>query len=151
MTMRIALVFSALALAAAGVAAKDEFANAKEAESMVGKAVAALKASKDKTVEEINQKSGQWVDRDLYAVVYDMNGHVVAHGANAKMVGKDLIDFKDPDGKAFVKERVDLARSKGKFWQDYKFTDPVSKKMLAKTAYCEKTGEMIVCAGIYKR
>ena len=151
MDIRSVFVCSLALLAAATASGKEEFANAKEAEAMVGKAVAALKAGKDKAIEEINAKSAQWVDRDLYAVVYDMNGTVLAHGANAKMVGKDLIDFKDPDGKAFVKERVDLAKSKGKFWQDYKFTDPVSKKMLAKSAYCEKTGEMIVCAGIYKR
>ena len=151
MNMRTSLFALGLVLAAGAVAAKDEYASAKDAEAMVGRAVAALKSSKDKTIEEINQKSAQWVDRDLYAVIYDINGNVVAHGANIKMVGKDLIDFKDPDGKLFVKERVDLAKSKGKFWQDYKFTDPLTKKMLAKTAYCEKTGEVIVCAGVYKR
>lgn len=62
-----------------------------------------------------------------------------------------MIDLKDPDGKAFVKERVDLAKGKGKFWHDYKFTDPVSKKVLPKSAYCEKLDETVVCAGVYKR
>ena len=57
----------------------------------------------------------------------------------------------DADGKEFIKERVALAKSKGKFWQDYKFTDPVTKKVLRKSAYCEKAGDNIVCAGVYKR
>jgi len=134
-----------------GALAKDEFANAKEAEAMVGKAVAAIKANPQKTYDEITKKDAKWVDRDLYMVVYDMTGKVVAHGANDKMVGKDLIDLKDPDGKAFVKERVDLAKSKGKFWQDYKFSDPVTKKALPKQMYCEKLDETAVCGGIYKR
>lgn len=131
--------------------AADNFATATEAETMVGSAVKAIAADRNKAFQEITGKDKKWVDRDLYPVVYDMNGKCLAHGQNAKQVGKDLIDIADADGKEFVKERVALAKSKGKFWQDYKFTDPVSKKVLPKSAYCEKSGELIVCAGIYKR
>lgn len=131
--------------------AAEEFASAKEAEAMVAKAVAALKKDRATALSEITAKNPKWIDRDLYPVVYGMDGKVMAHGQNEKMVGKELIDFKDPDGKLFVRERVELAASKGKFWQDYKFTDPVSKKLLPKQAYCEKLGEDIVCAGVYKR
>ena len=72
------------------------------------------------------------MDRDLYVVVYDLQGKVLAHGQNPKMVGKELIDLRDPDGKLFVKERVDLGRAKPTFWHDYKWTDPVTKKVLEK-------------------
>ena len=145
------LVLAATSLISAAVFAADNFATAKEAEAMVGKAALAVAANQADTFKEITGKDKKWVDRDLYAVVYDMTGKCVAHGQNEKQVGKDLIDLADADGKEFVKERVALAKSKGKFWQDYKFTDPVSKKVLPKSAYCEKTGELIVCAGIYKR
>jgi len=131
--------------------AKEQYATKKEAEAMVVKTVAALKANRDKTLEGITAKDAKYVDRDLYAVVYDITGKVLAHGANNKMVGKDLIELKDPDGKEFVKERVELAKSKGKFWQDYKFTDPETRKVLPKEAYCETSGNDIICAGIYKR
>jgi signal transduction histidine kinase len=136
----------------AGLAvAAEEFATAKEAEAMVGKAVAAIKADKAKTFKEITDKDPKWIDRDLYPVVYDTSGKVLAHGQNPKMVDKDLIDFKDPEGKLYVKERVELAKSKGTFWQDYAFTDPVTKKVLPKKAYCQLVSDMIVCAGVYKR
>jgi cytochrome c len=131
--------------------AKEQFATKKEAEAMVVRTVAALKANRAKTLEEISAKDARYVDRDLYAVVYDLSGKVLAHGANNKMVGKDLIELKDPDGKEFVKERVELARSKGKFWQEYKFTDPETRKILPKEAYCEKADDAVVCAGVYKR
>jgi cytochrome c len=131
--------------------AKEQFATKKEAEAMVVKTVAALKANRAKTLDEITAKDAKYVDRDLYAVAYDMTGKVLAHGANNKMVGKDLIELKDPDGKEFVKERVELAKSKGKFWQEYKFTDPETRKILPKEAYCEKVDDVIVCAGVYKR
>jgi len=126
-------------------------ATAAEATAMVKKGVAFIKANgKDKGYAEISNKSGQFNDRDLYLTVYAMDGTVRAHGANEKMIGKNLIDLKDVDGKAFVKERVELAAAKPSFWQDYKFTNPVSKKIEPKSMYCEKLDDAIVCGGIYK-
>jgi len=74
----------------------------------------------------------------------------VAHGLNPKMIGKDLIEMKDSDGKFFVKERIEIAKTKGKGWQDYKFTDPLTKKIEDKRAYVEKYEDLIVGSGIYK-
>ncbi|MEF8713474.1 MAG: cache domain-containing protein [Accumulibacter sp.] len=145
------LAVAAVSTIASVAFAADNFATPKEAEAMVAKAVKALGADRTTTLKEITGKDKKWVDRDLYPVVYDMHGKCIAHGQNERQVGKDLIDLADADGKEFIKERVSLATSKGKFWQDYKFTDPVSKKVLPKSAYCEKTGEYIVCAGVYKR
>jgi len=67
------------------------------------------------------------------------------------MVGNNLLDMKDVDGKEFIKERMELANSKGKFWQEYKFTDPDTRKVLPKEMFCEKVEDMVVCAGVYKR
>jgi signal transduction histidine kinase len=129
-----------------------EFGTAKEAETLVGKAITHIKTDgKEKAYADFTGKKTGWADRDLYVVVYDLNGKVLAHGLNAKQVGMDLIGVQDADGKEFVKERVELAKSKGKFWQDYKFTDPVTKKILPKSMYCEKLEESVVCSGIYKR
>ena len=126
-------------------------ATAAEATAMVKKGVAFIKSSgNDKAYAEINNKAGQFTDRDLYLVVYGLDGVVRAHGANEKMIGKNLLELKDVDGKPFVKERVELAQSKGTFWQDYKFTNPVSKKIEPKRAYCERLGDVAVCGGIYK-
>lgn len=138
-------------LGAAFTVNAEEFATTQDAEAIVAQAVKAVAADKATTLKEITAKDKKWVNKDLYAVVYDMTGKCLAHGQNEKQVGKDLIDIADADGKEFVKERVQLAESKGKFWQDYKFTDPVTKKVLPKSAYCEKAGDVIVCAGVYKR
>lgn len=122
-----------------------------EATAMVKKAVVYIKANgKDKGYAEISNKSGQFTDRDLYIVVYAMDGVVRAHGANEKMIGKNLIDLKDVDGKPFVQERVDMAKSQASFWQDYKFTNPVTKKIEPKSMYCERLEDSVVCGGVYK-
>jgi cytochrome c len=146
-------VAAALALAlATGLATAAAGPTKDEAVAMVKKGVAFIKANGiEKGYAEINNKEGQFRDRDLYLVVYGLDGKGLAHGANAKQVGRDLIDLTDVDGKYFVKERVAMARSNPKgFWQDYKFTNPVSKKVEPKAMYCEKLDETAVCGGIYK-
>ena len=129
-----------------------EFGTAGEAEALVKKAISQIKADgKDKAFAEINNPKGKYVDRDLYIFVYDLKGVCVAHGFNQKMIGKDLSGMKDKDGKSYVQERIEIAKTKGKGWQDYKFTDPVSKKIEQKSAYIERVDELIVGCGVYKR
>ncbi len=60
---------------------------------------------KEKAFADFCNPKGAFVDPDLYITVYDLTGKCLAHGANSKMIGKDLIGLKDPDGVAFVKER----------------------------------------------
>jgi signal transduction histidine kinase len=130
----------------------DDNATKDDAVKMVKEGIKFIKAhGNEKGYAEVSHKGGQFTDRDLYLVVYGLDGVVHAHGANEKMIGKNLIELKDVDGKAFVKERVELARSKGVFWQDYKFTNPVTKKVEPKSMYCEKLDEVAVCGGIYKQ
>jgi cytochrome c len=147
---RYGKVVLAIGLLCCGALHAAEMATKPEAEAMVQKALKYLKANgKDKTYAEIDKKDGQFVDRDLYLTVYGLDGTVRAHGANAKMIGKNLMEIKDVDGKAFVKERVEMAKKKQPFWQDYKFTNPVSGKIEPKTMYCIPEDDMVVCGGVY--
>ncbi len=149
-----ALTFAAAAILAASVAlpaSSAERATKDEAIAMVKKAVATIKSDgADKAYAAFDDKKGAFVDRDLYVVVYGLDGKVLAHGANEKLIGQNLIDAKDPDGKMFVKERTEMARAQPEFWQDYKFVDPLTKKIEPKQMYCQRLNETAVCAGIYK-
>jgi cytochrome c len=140
------LILSSTLLHAADKGTKDE------AVSMVKKAIEFMKASgTEKAFEEISNPQGKFVDRDLYVVVYDMNGKCLAHGANAKMVGRDLLDNKDVDGKEFVKERVEMMKKEPTGWQDYKFRNPVSNEIEPKSMYLERYQDFIVGCGVYKQ
>jgi signal transduction histidine kinase len=133
------------------ILAQGKRGTAAEAEAMVKKAIAFYKANgKEKAFEAISDVKGKFVDGDLYIFAYDMSGKCVAHGGNPKMVGKDLIELKDADGKAFVKERVEIIKAKGKGWQNYKWTNPVTKTIEDKTAYVEKVDDVIIGCGAYK-
>jgi cytochrome c len=146
-------LFFAFAASLLGIAAAaaGEGAGKDDAVAMVKKAVVFIKEQgAEKAYPEISDKAGKFIDRDLYVVVYQLDGKVLAHGSNAKFVGKDMIDAQDVDGKLFVKERVELAAKQASFWQDYKFVNPVSKKVEPKQMYCERLDNAAVCAGIYK-
>ena len=129
---------------AADVGTKDE------ATAMVKKAVALIKANgAEKAYAEFSNPKGPFVDRDLYVVVYDMTGKCLAHGANAKMIGRDLIDNKDVDGKEFVKERVEMMKKQASGWQEYKFRNPTTNQIEPKAMYIERLNDVIVGCGVY--
>lgn len=150
---RIATVLAAVSgsLVVAGSTSAGDKATKDDAEAIVKKALVFIREEgPEKAYAEITNKAGRFTDRDLYVVVYGLDGKVLAHGGNAKLVGKDMIDAQDVDGKYFVKERVEQARKESTFWQDYKFVDPMTKKIEPKEMYCERLDETAVCAGVYK-
>lgn len=143
--------FAAMGFFIAGAAHAADQGTAAEAEAMVKKAVAYIKANGvEKAAEEFtNGKS--FKDRDLYVSYLDMTGKALGHGANPKLVGKDLIGLKDADGKLLVQMLIDVGKTKGKGWtENYKFRNPTTEKISDKAQYCERVGDNVVCVGIYK-
>lgn len=144
-----------LLVACAGViagpaGATERRATPKEAQAMVKRAVEMIrKEGKDKAYAAITDKRGGFVVGDLYITVWGMDGVVRAHGANANMVGKNLYDLRDIDGKPFIEERLKMASAKEKFWQEYKYTHPRTGKIEPKRMYCEKWLDTVVCGGVY--
>ena len=147
----MAAVTIGAALAASSVFAAERV-TPKEAEAMVRKGVTYIKATpRDKAMADITDSKGSFVDRELYLTVYKMDGTALAHGANAKFVGKNMIELRDGNGKEHIRERMELAKTKTSFWQDFTFVNPVNKKMEPKQMYCERTDDMlVVCGGVYK-
>jgi cytochrome c len=135
---------------ACGPVMAAEFATKDEAIAMVKKVVTLIREQgPDKAYGEISTKGGAFHDRDLYITVLGLDGKVLAHGQREDLIGKGLIDAKDPDGKLFVKERVELARQLPLFWQSYKFMNPATKQVEPKQMYCERLNETAVCGGVY--
>ena len=115
---------------------------------MVKKAVAHdKKVGKDKALADFNAKSGPFIDRDLDVYTADMTGKVTSHGANEKLLGRDLMQLKDADGKLFIIQILDRAKRGKAGWTNDKWANPVTKEIEAKSAYCEPHDAQVVCAG----
>ena len=124
---------------------------AKDAQAMVKKAVVYLKANgKDKTLAEASNSKGQFVSGDIYLSIYDATGHVVAHGINPKLIGKDATELKDADGKFFIKDILVKAKSDGSGWVDYRWPNPVTKEIQLKSVYFEQVEGLVIASGYYK-
>lgn len=143
----IAVVVMSLFLAGVAFAG----GTADEAKALIEKGVAEMKASgKDKAFADFSDTKGRFVDRDLYIFVIDTTGMTLAHGGNPKLVGKDMSELKDADGKFFIKDIIAFAKGNAEGWVDYKWTNPVSKKAEPKSCYVKQIDNLIFGCGIYK-
>lgn len=131
--------------------AQDKEATKSAAIALVNKAAAFVKASGvDKAIAEISNPESKFVDGEMYVFAYDLEGVMKAHPKNAKLIGKNLLEVPDVDGKLFRKDIIAAAKGKGSGWVDYKYKNPESGKVEDKTTYVLKEGALVLCCGIYR-
>ncbi|MES2257980.1 MAG: cache domain-containing protein [Pseudomonadota bacterium] len=119
-----------------------------DAVALTRKGIALIKAvGRDKAFAEFSNPSGPYAGRDFG--VMDMNGKMLVYGENAKMAGKDLKDIRDVDGKAFLKDGIDMLQTVQSGWVDFKWPDPLTQKLARKSVYMERFGEIAVGSGVY--
>ena len=138
----IIIIFLAYNFAA--VAATPE-----DAKQLLNEVVAFYKANgEQKTFAEINNPNGQFRRGELYIFVYDSNGLVVAHGADLKNIGKDVMSQQDDNGKFFGREIMQIGESGGEV--DYVWPNPLTGKVQKKTTYIILVDGLRFGCGIYK-
>lgn len=146
--MNVTLIILGIFYAVNALAADDE---KKIAVTMVGDAVKMMKtAGKAKTLAAISDPQGVFVKGEIYVFAYDFNGVIVAHPKNPKLVGKNMLEVPDVDGKFFRKDIVALAKKKETGWVDYKYKNPESGKIEHKTTYVTGADDIAICCGAYK-
>jgi len=120
--------------------------------SMMEKAVAHYKAvGQDQAFKDFN-KPGEFKNGEYYVIGQSLtDGKIIFDGVNAKLIGKDLTKVKDTDGKVFVQEMLDLAKSDGKGWVSYKWPNPATKKIAQKYAYVTRINDdVFLIIGYYE-
>jgi signal transduction histidine kinase len=134
-----------------GLCRAESFGSREEAKAMVDRAAAFYKAEgRDKALAEFSNPEGKFIDRDLYIIAYGLDGIRLAHPKNPKLIGKNASEAKDFDGKPYGQEMVEMANTKGSGWVDYKFTDPITKKLSDKSTYLLKVNDVFLACGVYK-
>lgn len=148
---KTAMVIAAGIIASAMTTAHAaDVGTADEATAMLDKAVGHVgSAGSDQAYTDFSTKGNEWQDRDLYVFCFNKDGVVVAHGANEKLIGKNLINVKDADGKQFIGELISTGLGGGG-WVDYRWPNPVSKKVEQKSSVVKQAGDDICGVGIYK-
>ena len=141
-----------LALAGGSVSAAVE-PTEKDAIAMAERGAAFMKAhGKEEMMKKITAKDPDFVQGSLYVDMRDIKtGIVLAHPINPSIVGKDLTDVPDANGKKYRREIIELAQKQGKGWVDYQYKNPSSGKIEPKTTYILRVNDVVLEAGIYKK
>jgi cytochrome c len=146
-------VVAALMMLALSAGAAEK-GTADEAVAMVKKAGDFLrKHGKEKAFAEFNKPKGAFLYKDLYIFTFMANGDGIeqANGANVKLVGKNVMEMKDADGRYLIKDILALGMGKeGKGWVDYKWPNPSTGTIDSKRTYVERVEDVIIGCGIYK-
>jgi uncharacterized protein len=105
----------------------------------------------DATFAAVTAQQRTFKDRDLYVYIMNFDCVIQAHAARAELVGKSLYDFRDQDGVYPARNTVEVARTTGHGWIDYRWTNPKTNLVEAKATYVEKLGDRYaIGVGIYK-
>jgi signal transduction histidine kinase len=129
-----------------------EFGTRSEAMAMVQRVVTAFDAEgPEATFAAITAQEPRFKDRDLYPFVYEFSGLCIAHGASARMVGKNWTATKDQDGNPIIQNLSNAATgSPGGGWSNFKWPHPISHKIVPKSAYVKRLNDKyFVGVGVY--
>lgn len=147
----LGLLFSMIALAPAGIVRADGAPSKDEVVAQVKKAVDFYQVNgREKALAELNNKDGMFAKGQDYVDVHDTSGVCVAHPVSPGIVGLNRLDQADPNGKQFIKEIVEAAKTKPNGWITFMRKNPMSGKIEKKLAYWERKDDLIFKAGTYE-
>jgi signal transduction histidine kinase len=148
MSMRFTpIVLASFVLLLVSSALSAEFGTADEARTMLDRVVVEMKADSAGTLAKINEGAERFRDRDLYPFCSGPDGVITAH---PMLVGKQLRDLRDADGKMFGEEMLKVAED-GKIAEvKYKWPRPGSTQPMPKVSFITKIGDQVCGVGYYK-
>jgi len=104
------------------------------------------------TFKAINGRAPGFVDRDLYPFVQKIDGSMVVATINPALLGKNLSNTQDQDGKFFNRECVKVVNTPPFHgWVDFRFFNPKTNLVEDKSVWVERLGDnYYVGVGVYK-
>ena len=111
----------------------------------------AEKNGKDSLLRAINQTNSEFLKNEMYVFAYDTNGNIIAHPVNSKIIGKNLLDIPDIEGKFFRREIVEKGKIQDTAWIDYRYKNPDNGIIENKSTFIHRIGGIIIACGIYRK
>lgn len=105
---------------------------------------------KEAVIAELSKSDGIFAAGSEYVFAYDENGVMAAHPKNPRLIGQNLLEVPDVNGKLFRKDIIDQVKSKGVAQVEYSYRNPETKEIEVKETYCKPAAGLVLCAGYYK-
>ena len=131
------------------VAASAPSSDAARAQTLLDRAVAAYRKDPGRALIDFSMV-GPYQDGDLYVYVVGANGVMQASGGSSvTLVGRDVRELRDADGKQFMKEMLAGARNWGSGSIQYRWLNGEHGRIENKIAYYRKSGDAVIAVGYY--
>lgn len=122
-------------------------------EDMVNGAVAEISSAGDSAFALLRDKSGPYLAKDAYVVVFSMEGIDLVNPAFPMLEGRNVMDIKDVEGKFPVRDMFSVANSTGSGWVNYMWPKPGQSVSTLKSTFVKKASfkgkEYLVSCGTY--
>lgn len=152
-----AMLLIASCLAPAGAAdappasphAALEQADAARTRALLDRAEAYYREHGDKALAAFS-RAGEFQDGELYVYVIGTDGSFLASGGtSAALIGRDVRDLADTDGRYFFREMLEGAKTRPTGSVEYRWSNPVSGRNEPKIATYRLVGERLLVVGYY--
>ena len=145
----VVALFAALLMSFTG-SAFAQSGTATEAKALLEKAIVAVKADEKKAIEDFNNPTGGFRDRDLYVYCAEAPTYNLTAYPKAELRGSPLAALVDKKGKKLGEEIIKAA-TEGKIAEvEYMWPRPGGTDPVEKVTFFTRTGNLICAVGYYK-
>ena len=128
-----------------------KMSTAEDAQKLLEKAVAYLKThGKEKAFAEFRNPKSEFVKNGLYIIAQDFNGTLILNGADRSRIGMNLIESKDGKGTYFVRDMINLAKTKGGGVYECAHLNFTTQLIQQKIYYIQRIDDYYISCGVYK-
>ena len=123
--------------------------DAQRAQALLARAVSAYSKDPKRALVDF-MMVGAYIDNELYVYVVGEDGIMRASGGSSVvLVGRDVRELKDADGKLFITDMLAGSKLKDSGSVAYRWLDREHGGIERKVAYYQKVGDAIVAVGYY--
>jgi signal transduction histidine kinase len=151
------LVFPAPAARASSPLTRYTYKDTQRLVALVEDAAALIETEGEAAFTEFGVKGSRWLNGSTYLFVYDQDGNTMFHPISPELVGKNVADLRDIDGKLVVQEVIDVAKDPDRTasgwvfyrWQDQRQLTPIWKSSYVRKAVSPQGKVYLVGCGLY--
>jgi hypothetical protein len=121
-----------------------------EAQALAEKAVAHLGAvGLRRAFADFMTPGAGFLPHDLYVFVFDGGGMMLLNAQFPGLIGSNIADARDVNGRPFLLQAMRRAERDGATWTEYSWYNPCTGEVMPKSTHIIKVGDIFVAVGAY--
>jgi len=139
----IALIVSIVRGAAKEQLSRYTYRDTRSLVSLVEEAAALMEQKGEQAFADFARKDSKWFNEDYYFFVYALDGTCLFHAITPELIGKNVMDLRDMNGKPIVRRITDIGRkpeNDASGWVFYLWQNQTQLTPSWKSTYVRKVG-----------